>query len=111
MGNTIVAEESDDKVVAKGNQVEQIAKEQRYPVVAGNNRHEQELNDIQPDPDRKESADGDIKAVSEFELLESIVPWRAKQALSLASSWKTFDSWTEELSDKKVGGGGYDEGG
>ena len=54
---SIVAEESDHKVVAESDQIQKIAKEEREPVVARDDGHEQELHDVQPYPDWEESAD------------------------------------------------------
>lgn len=89
---TIVAEKGDDKVVSKGDQIQKIAKEERDPVVAGDDGHEEELHNIQPDPDWKEGADRDIKAVAKLELFDGIVPGRAKQASSSVSAGQSFDT-------------------
>lgn len=56
-GRTIVAEKRDDEVVAQGEQVHGVAEEVRDPIVLLDERHEEELQDVEEDPDWQESAD------------------------------------------------------
>ena len=91
----IVAEEGDDKVVSKGHQVQEVAEEQRDPVVARDDWHEQELDDVQPDPDREEGTNRDVEAISKLQLLNRIVARRAKQASSFVPAWQTLDTRTQ----------------
>ena len=60
MSLTIVTEESDDEVVAESKEVHGVAEEIRHPVVARNQRHEEELQDVEEDPERQESPDGNL---------------------------------------------------
>lgn len=83
----IVAEEGDDKVVSKGHQVQEVAEEQRDPVVARDDWHEQELDDVQPDPDREEGTNRDVEAISKLQLLNRIIARRAKQSSSFVPAW------------------------
>lgn len=64
--HTIVPEKCDDEVVAQGEQVHGIAEEVGDPVVLLDKRHEEELQDVEEDPDGEEGADGDLsyKSVS-----------------------------------------------
>ncbi len=57
---TIVAKKADDSIVAQGDQVEGVAQEKRDPVVAGYERQEDELDDVEEDPDGEEGSDGDL---------------------------------------------------
>lgn len=47
---TIVAQERDDEVVAESKEVHGVAEEIRHPVVACNQWHEKELQDVEEDP-------------------------------------------------------------
>ena len=65
----IVAQESDDAPVDSGRQIEEICEERRCAVLMIDNRHEDVLDDVKQDVWRKEGADGNIKAISEFQYL------------------------------------------
>lgn len=58
---TVVPQERDDEVVAQGEQVHRIAEKVRDPVVTRYERHEQELKDVEEDPDWKKGSDGDLR--------------------------------------------------
>ena len=49
---TVISQESDDKVITQGEQVHRIPEEIRDPVVLSDERHEQELQDVEEEPDR-----------------------------------------------------------
>lgn len=57
---TVVAQERDDEVVAQREQVHGVAEEIGHPVVACDQRHEEELQNVEEDPERQECADRDL---------------------------------------------------
>lgn len=57
---TVVAQERDDKIVAQREQVHGVAEEIGHPVVARDQRHEEELQNVEEDPEGQECADGDL---------------------------------------------------
>lgn len=61
---TVVSEERDHEVVAEGQKVHRVAKEIRHPVVTRNERHEEELQHVQEDPERQEGTDGYLEIES-----------------------------------------------
>lgn len=54
---TVVAQECDDEIVAQCEQVHGIPEEVGDPVVLRDERHEEELEDVEESPDGKEGAD------------------------------------------------------
>lgn len=57
---TIIAQKGDDNVVAKGGQIKGVSEEEREPVISCDDGHQEELYDIEKQPDGQESADGDL---------------------------------------------------
>jgi hypothetical protein len=55
--HTVVAEERDHKIVSESQEVHGVPKEIRHPVVTRNERHEQELQHVQKNPQWQEGAD------------------------------------------------------
>jgi len=63
MRHTVVAEECDHKVVSKGQKVHGVPKKIGHPVVAGDKRHEQELQDVEEHPKWQEGSNRYLKVV------------------------------------------------
>lgn len=57
MRRTVEAEEDDDEVITQGEEEHGIPEKVRDPVVLCYERHEEELQDVEEDPDRRESSD------------------------------------------------------
>ena len=57
---TIIPQKGDDNVVAKGGQIEGVSEKEREPVISCDDGHQEELYDIEKQPDGQESADGDL---------------------------------------------------
>lgn len=83
MRRTVEAQEDDDKVITQGKEEHGIPKEVGDPVVLRYERHQEELQDVEEDPDRRESSDGDLdRSMSEILRIHT---WTSHQPQSTGS--------------------------
>ncbi len=62
----VIPEKHDHRPIAVRSQIKRIGKEVRDGVVARQERHENELDDVEEDVDGEEGADPDVEAIAEF---------------------------------------------
>ena len=61
--HTVVAEECNHEVIAESQKIHCVPEEVGHPIVTRNERHEEELQHVQENPERQEGSNGDLENV------------------------------------------------
>jgi len=77
--HTIIPQKRNDKIIPKRDQIQRIAQKQREPIIPRDDRHEQELHDIEPKPDGQERADRDVEAISKLQHVGGVAASRGSE--------------------------------